>query len=118
MNIFALCVMGAEKVTRQEEYVIFVTVPDRSRLMRIEMNRVHLFYFLASALSVLIFWAYWIIRTAKKKEIAQWNGGQHICGKTWQKFECDTDAGRGYVCPWCNVYIWVSFDGVDRWNRK
>jgi hypothetical protein len=110
--------MGAEKVTRQEGHAISVTALGVSRLMRTAMDKLNVFYFVGSALIVLIVWAWWIIRTAKKKEIAQWNGGKHVCGKTWQKFECDTDAGRGYVCPWCNTYIWVSFDGVDRWNRK
>ena len=41
-----------------------------------------------------------------------WNKGRCQCGLLWQRFDTDSQGGRGYKCL-CGEVIWVSWP-VDR----
>lgn len=42
-------------------------------------------------------------------ERKEWNSGFCKCGGIWELFDVDSQGGRGYNCPKCNSYIWISW---------
>lgn len=50
----------------------------------------------------------------RKKEKKEWNKGYcSECGNKWVYFDSDSQGGRGYHCPKCDRYIWISYN-VDK----
>lgn len=50
----------------------------------------------------------------RKKEKKNWNNGYcSECGSKWVHFDSDSQGGRGYHCPKCDRYIWISYN-VDK----
>lgn len=53
-------------------------------------------------------------QTGRYFEKREWNGGTcPKCGKLWERFDTDSQGGRGYKCP-CPQNIWISYPGVDK----
>lgn len=41
------------------------------------------------------------------------NGKCKCCGEKLELFDTDSQGGRGYKCPKCNTYLWISYK-VDK----
>ena len=41
------------------------------------------------------------------------NGKCRECGGDLELFDIDSQGGRGYKCPRCNTYLWISYK-VDK----
>ena len=51
---------------------------------------------------------------SRKYEKMRWNNGIcDICGTPFERFDTDSQGGRGYVCEH-HHYIWVSWPKVDQ----
>lgn len=40
------------------------------------------------------------------------------CGAKLRLFDCDSHGGRGYCCDECHYHTWVSYNCVDKINKR
>lgn len=67
---------------------------------------------------LFIFAVWTIIYFARRKEKKTWNDGYcDKCGSEWKLFDRCFCGDRGYHCPKCNRYIWISYN-VDKKKDK
>lgn len=72
-------------------------------------------YLLFGVVGVLIF-LYFMFLYIEKRDFN--SGDCRKCGTKMYNFDTDSQGARGYTCPKCGYYTWVSHSSVERLIRK